>query len=788
MSAIAVSTFANATNITPRDMNVETVLKSIRSGGKKLKGQIQQIRNRFQAERAITGDYKKAKLAIAALKKQLPGVTWSGTFSQRANEKLIQHSGLLCADLDSLGDRLDQVRKKLQSSPHLYALFLSPTGDGLKAVFRVPADQSKHAGGFLAIKRHVFKLCGSDIDEKSKDKARLCFLSHDPDIYINENGTEIEPLAEPEKPKRTLANGTVNLSERQCIAVELLGQIEWTSETEGYCDCPNKAAHTTGDGKRDCKIWVGDKPSIYCFHNSCLGVIDGLNHALRSRIGKTEYQPKVLRSEAQTADDVETSTDLTSLCSPALDEFPAPLEKAAFHGLAGAIVRRIEPHTESDRAALLVQFLIAFGNVIGRTAHAMADGARHGANLFLILVGQTSKARKGTAWRHERRLYEHVDKHWTETCIANGLSSGEGLIWAVRDPIAEKRPVKEKGHHTGEYETLITDHGVSDKRLLVVEEEFANVFKVMTREGNTLSPIIRSAWDSGTLRTLTKNSPARATNAHISIIGHITREELRRLLTETESANGFGNRFLFVAVKRGKCLPEGGGAPAMADLVERLKRAVEFEKNARELNRDDATRELWAQIYPALSEGKLGLLGAITARAEAQVLRLSLLYALLDCSARVQLEHLRAALAVWRYCEDSARWLFQTGTGNKNADRILGALIATGEKGLTKWEITSEVFSRHATKFEIDEALRLLHRLRLAQCKREATATRSAERWFYKPPLCELCEELRPKNGKTGDTSHSSHLPPLENSSTSDSDVGAVSGELETMPTGILEL
>ena len=88
------------------------------------------------------------------------------------------------------------------------------------------------------------------------------------------------------------------------------------------------------------------------------------------------------------------------------------------------------------------------------------------------------------------------------------------------------------------------------KRLAVAEGEFANVLKVMAREGNTLSPVLRSAWDYGNLRSMTKNSEARATGAHISIIGHITKDELRRLLTETEQANGFGNRFLWLAVRR----------------------------------------------------------------------------------------------------------------------------------------------------------------------------------------------------------------------------------------------
>lgn len=258
--------------------------------------------------------------------------------------------------------------------------------------------------------------------------------------------------------------------------------------------------------------------------------------------------------------------------------------------------------------------------------------------------------------------------------------------------------------------------------------------------------MLRSAWDSGNLRSLTKNSPARATDAHVSIIGHITKDELRRLLTETESANGFANRYLFPAVRRSKYLPEGGNIDAenLNDLVTRLHSAIEFARQAGEITRSDEARELWARIYPELSEGKPGLLGAITARAEAQVLRWSCSYALLDCSATVEVDHLRAALALWRYCEDSAHWIFGTGTGNKNADRILAALKAAGQKGLTRLQITNDVFARHATKSEIDEALRLLHSLKRAVRKLEGTATRPAERWIYKAQQREVCEQSNP--------------------------------------------
>ena len=469
-------------------------------------------------------------------------------------------------------------------------------------------------------------------------------------------------------------------------------------------------------------------------------------------------------------------TDLTSLSSLGAAEYPAPLEEAAFHGLAGEIVRRIEPHTEADSAALLFQFLAAFGNLIGHDHYIVADGTRHYLNLYGVLVGKSSKGRKGTSWNHIANVMERLDPEWRQDRVSFGLSSGEGLIWAVRDPIEETKPIREKGRHTGEYETYIANHGEDDKRLLMIEAEFANVLKVMAREGNTLSPVIRCAWDSGDLKTMVKNSPAKATKAHISIVGHITRDELRRLLTQTESANGFANRYCWLAVKRSKCLPEGGAIHTVdfEDVVAELQSAVDFAKDFLEIARDPEAKKLWHRDYPDLSEGKPGMLGAITGRAEAQVMRLSAIYALLDKSKFILPEHHHAAMAVWRYCERSAAWVFNIGTGNKNADRILAALKAAGTKGLTKWQITTDVFNRHATKFEIDEGLRTLYTQGLARRTEERTDGRSAERWFCRATPREESEENPVEQSNASLSSHTSHPQASKNADPGVSEVEAV--------------
>jgi hypothetical protein len=274
------------------------------------------------------------------------------------------------------------------------------------------------------------------------------------------------------------------------------------------------------------------------------------------------------------------------------------------------------------------------------------------------------------------------------------------------------------------------DAGVEDKRLLAVESEFAQPLKVMARESNILSTVLRQAWDSGNLRTLTKNNPAQATGAHISVVGHITQQELRRYLNETELGNGFGNRFLWLCVKRSKVLPEGGrlNDEDMLQVTERLVATIDWARRVKGMHRSAKARKLWANVYPGLSEGRPGLMGAVTSRAEAQVTRLALIYALLDRSPVIQAQHLKAALAFWDYAQASARFIFGDSLGDPMADEILSAL-RVNPLGLTRTEI-SNLFVGHRKSGDISRALLVLAQSGLASYRPEPTGGRPDERWF----------------------------------------------------------
>ena len=420
---------------------------------------------------------------------------------------------------------------------------------------------------------------------------------------------------------------------------------------------------------------------------------------------------------------------VASVAQRASVAWPAPLDEAAYHGLAGRITRTIEPHTEADSVAILIQMLAAFGNVIGRNPYFPIERDRHHTNIYAVLVGETSKARKGTSLGWVLRLFERVDADWATDRNQSGLSSGEGLIWAVRNPIVGTEPVRQNGKVT-EYQEVMTDAGVADKRLFVVEPEFAKVLRVMRRDGNTLSPVVREAWDTGNLSSLTKNSPARATDAHITIIGHITTQEFQRHLDDTEAANGFMNRFLVVCVRRSKMLPLGGSLSdeALDPLIAEMREVVTFAQHIEEVRFDEAAQEMWCDIYPDLSAGRPGLVGSMTSRAEAQVIRLATIYALLDQSALISEEHLRAALELWRYAKESMAMVFGDRIGDPFVEDLLDA-IRSYQDGMSRTDIRDH-FKRHAKQRRIEDALTMLQELRLIECRKQETGGRHTEIWF----------------------------------------------------------
>jgi hypothetical protein len=394
--------------------------------------------------------------------------------------------------------------------------------------------------------------------------------------------------------------------------------------------------------------------------------------------------------------------------------WPEPPHPDAYQGLAGAIVEAIAPHTEADPVAILGQLLVGAGAIIGRGAYFTVEATRHHPNEFIVLVGDSAKARKGSSWDHVCRLLSAVDRGFPAR-THSGLSTGEGLVWALRDPNG-------------------SDPGSPDHRLLAVEAEFAAVLKATGRDINTLSPVLRAAWDGRPLQLLTRTAPARATNPHVAVIGHITAAELQDQLNTVEIANGFLNRFLLLACRRHRLLPEGGHPEPLADtdLQPRLVKSLLAARKAGQVRFDLHARLCWWDTYPQLSQPGDGLLGAMYARSEAHVVRLALLYALLDGHTTIALPHLNAGLALWDYAARSAAWALQAASGDPLAEHIHAALTAT-TGGLTRTQIR-DLFHRNQPAHAIDHALATLAHTGRAHHRRVTTSGRPADIWTAQPP------------------------------------------------------
>jgi len=545
----AVSKVQCATVTRTTDVSVDQVLEAIRSGGRNLKGQITQIRNRFEAELAITGNREKARETVAALKKQLPGVTPSGRFKKRANDALIEHSGLLCADIDLLGERLPEVRKKLEASPHVAVAFRSPTGDGLKIWFRVAADAARHEGSFRAIQKHVRELTGVEIDEKSKDLARLCFMSHDPEIYVNENATEIVPLFEPIRPKVNRSNGSVDLSDRQRIAEELLGNIDWQSETSGFLLCPGKHLHTTGEGERDCEIHLDGVPTLHCFHNHCTGFLAGLNHELRSRIGKAEHSAK--QSVEPSVDINEPSIELppapAPYVSPPLDLLPLVLRdyvqaSAACLDVSESYVFQpllptLAAHIGNSRSISLKPGYVEPPNIwtgtIGPSGSLKSPAIASGCLASMELERELRRQNKEAFERYEDEIAD-----WE---IANKK---------LRGPKPEKPGLRRHVTDDLTIEVLADLLTVNPRGLLIRKDElsqwFASFDQYRSGKGSDVGRWL--SLHTGVFFAVDRRSDNRhytIFDPRVSINGGIQPKTLRRVLTEDFFERGLPARFLF---------------------------------------------------------------------------------------------------------------------------------------------------------------------------------------------------------------------------------------------------
>lgn len=378
----------------------------------------------------------------------------------------------------------------------------------------------------------------------------------------------------------------------------------------------------------------------------------------------------------------------SNICPPEEESDTWPeLSPHAMPGWIGEFINLACDHSEADPAAVLITLLSRFAAELGVGPFVNVGDAKHHARINSVIVGASSKARKGTSAKPVDRLFSYIQAG--ARCSPGPLSSGEGLIYAVRDEVMEYDRKKD--------EYVVVDPGVKDKRLYILDEEFAAALNCTRREGNTLSAIVRGFYDNGSAEPLTKSSRIKATSAHVCIVTHIVQLELTKLMDQVQMSNGFGNRFLWMLARRQRLIALPSPMPdcdveRLAGIVaERLKAG----RQKKAVCMSPAATQLWVDLYPDLTMDYEGVSGSIVNRAEAHAIRLALIYAIALCHADIEVEDLRAAFAVVDYSRRSALKIFGGAVGDRKKAKILAALKNAQNNELTLTDISVQVFSRH---------------------------------------------------------------------------------------------
>lgn len=401
---------------------------------------------------------------------------------------------------------------------------------------------------------------------------------------------------------------------------------------------------------------------------------------------------------------------------------------ACLHGLIGDVAHAGSEGTETNPVAIAANFMAYLSCAVGRGVCLPVGNTRHHARLFCLHVGRSGRGRKGDAVSLVLRIDQALramDESFAPQIHRGGLSSREGLVALMHD-----------GYRQGRVDVP----AIEDKRLWVVESEFANVLHQGRRDGNTLSAALRDCWDGIDLKPATKSNRLYASHPHVCLSGAISPSELTGLMSTRELTNGFANRFLMIWTERSRILPFPIETPQalVEQLAARTRDVLAFARADRLDERDRLRVDLspqaqwrYAQLYRSELNDDLGdgAVGALLERRAPMLLRLAMLMALTDLQTRIDAQHIDAAMAWIRHATASVRFVFVSAAEEAKlaqvlelSNRVLAFLRERGQA--TRSQISAECFRGKVSKTRIDASLDHL----LA-----ATPPRISVQWVERP-------------------------------------------------------
>lgn len=387
---------------------------------------------------------------------------------------------------------------------------------------------------------------------------------------------------------------------------------------------------------------------------------------------------------------------------------PQP-DPECLYGLIGEVARAGSDGTETNAYAIAANFMAYLSCAVGRGVYLPIGNTRHHARLFCLHIGRSGRGRKGDAVSLVLRIDEALramGDAFAPQVHRGGLSTREGLAALIHD-----------GYRQGRQDVP----AIEDKRLWVVESEFANVLHQGRRDGNTLSSALRDCWDGVDLKPATKSNRIFASNPHVCLSGAISPSELTGLMSARELTNGFANRFLMIWAERTRMLPFPKETPqtTVEHLAARTREMLAFVRADGHGDRNHLRMDLSPQAqwrYGQLYRGELnddlgdGVIGSLLERRAPMLLRLAMLMALTDLQTRIDAQHIDAAMAWVRHATASIRFVFVSAADEAKlaqvlelSNRVLAFLRERGQA--TRSQISAECFRGKVPKKLIDACL-----------------------------------------------------------------------------------
>lgn len=394
----------------------------------------------------------------------------------------------------------------------------------------------------------------------------------------------------------------------------------------------------------------------------------------------------------------------------------APKEHPAmFYGALGRLAQQAAQGTEVNPVAAMAAAMTWISAGIGRNTCVVIGDEWHHLRLFTLHVGRSSRGGKGMALgllkRIQNAMSELPDGETLRPKIhLGGLSSREGLAWLIHD-----------GYKEGKDKIP----AIMDKRLFVLESEFANVLAQGKRESNTLSTALRDAWDGISIAPATKGCRVWATRPHIALHGCITPGELRKRMASNDLSNGFANRFLMVWGERRGSVPFPSRtsddvvqtfASEFSGIITHGLAGYPARNEPQRLRFDRQATGLYADCYNEFKKPHPAgeLMTSLLERRPPMLLRIAGIFAVGDRTSEIRREHIEAAKAWVEYDAETKAMIFALADDaetevhrSEHAEKLSAWLRGRGD-----WQprtaIVRDCFQNHLSKTAIDAALERL--------------------------------------------------------------------------------